>query len=159
MREGALTKTASKCIVMRKILVYALAQLMTRTIALAILAFSALFLGACIKDPPPKPSSGGWQKPTPKPKPKMQAPVEEEEEEEDSSPTTGNTNPAPTPKPAKVPVGDLPYGKPVDGKPGYVTSPFFPGSGYVDVRGLPPGTEVECPFSKEAGQSKTFLVP
>jgi hypothetical protein len=50
--------------------------------------------------------------------------------------------------------GDIPYAKPVEGKPGFVTSPYAPTSGYVDVRGFPPGTEVKCPYS-----GKTFLVP
>ena len=49
---------------------------------------------------------------------------------------------------------DLPYGTPVPGKPGFVTSPHSPGAGYVDVRGFPPGTEVKDPYS-----GKVFLVP
>ena len=49
---------------------------------------------------------------------------------------------------------DLPYGIPVPGKPGLVTSPFSPESGYVDVRSFPPGTEVTDPYS-----GKTFLTP
>ncbi|MEI8107716.1 MAG: hypothetical protein WCI46_07855 [Verrucomicrobiota bacterium] len=50
-------------------------------------------------------------------------------------------------------VGELPIGKSVPGKPGYVTSPF--GSvGLIDVRGFSPGTEVRDPYS-----GKTFLVP
>ena len=49
---------------------------------------------------------------------------------------------------------DLPYGTPVAGKPGLVTSPFGSDSGYVDVTGFPPGTPVEDPYS-----GKIFLTP
>jgi hypothetical protein len=49
---------------------------------------------------------------------------------------------------------DLPYGTPVAGKQGLVTSPFAPDSGYVDVRSFPPGTEVKDPYS-----GKIFLTP
>ena len=49
---------------------------------------------------------------------------------------------------------DVPYGTPVPGKQGFVTSPFAPDSGYVDVRGVPPRTEVKDPYS-----GKTFLTP
>jgi hypothetical protein len=59
-----------------------------------------------------------------------------------------------TPPPATPTTHDLPYGTPVPGKPGFVTSPHSPTAGYVDVRGFPPGTEVKDPYS-----GKTFLVP
>ena len=50
--------------------------------------------------------------------------------------------------------GDVPYGIPVPGKQGLVTSPFSPDSGYIDVRSFPPGTEVRDPYT-----GKTFLTP
>jgi len=49
---------------------------------------------------------------------------------------------------------DLPHGTPVPGKPGLVTSPFAPDSGYVDVTGFPPATAVEDPYT-----GKIFLTP
>lgn len=49
---------------------------------------------------------------------------------------------------------DLPYGIPVAGKPGFVSSPFSPSQGMVDVRGIPSGTEVKDPYS-----GKSFLTP
>ena len=42
---------------------------------------------------------------------------------------------------------DLPYGSPVPGKQGLVTSPFSANKGYVDVRGFPPGTPVKDPYT------------
>ena len=89
----------------------------------------------------------------------------------DASDTSNSqTSPSPTPVPAppnrnniriakatatrKNPKGDLPYGIPVPGKQGLVTSPFSPDSGYIDVRSFPPGTEVRDPYT-----GKSFLTP
>jgi hypothetical protein len=49
---------------------------------------------------------------------------------------------------------ELPYGTRVPGKEWLVTSPFAPDSGYVDITGFPPGTEVEDPYT-----GKNFLTP
>jgi hypothetical protein len=49
---------------------------------------------------------------------------------------------------------DLRYGIPVSGKSGFVTSPFSPDSGYIDVRGFQPGTPVKDPYS-----GKIILAP
>jgi hypothetical protein len=49
---------------------------------------------------------------------------------------------------------DLPYATPVPGKQGFVTSPFSPNSGYIDVRGFAPGTPVKDPYT-----GKVFLTP
>src|SRR6266487_1255573 len=49
---------------------------------------------------------------------------------------------------------DAPYGIPVPNKPGFVTSPFAPNGGYVDVRGFASGTEVKDPYTE-----KIFLTP
>jgi hypothetical protein len=55
---------------------------------------------------------------------------------------------------ANQPKTALLFGTPVPGKPGLVTSPFAPDSGYVDVTGFPTGTEVEDPYT-----GKVFLTP
>ena len=69
-------------------------------------------------------------------------------------PNTSNVRVAKATAARKNPKGDLPYGIPVPGKPGLVTSPFSPDSGYIDVRSFPPGTEVRDPYT-----GKTFLTP
>jgi beta-lactamase regulating signal transducer with metallopeptidase domain/Flp pilus assembly secretin CpaC len=59
--------------------------------------------------------------------------------------------PAPGGPPAAqpVPANAKPFATGVPGKPGFVHSPFAPDRGVVDVRGFPPGTEVQCPYSRQ----------
>jgi hypothetical protein len=47
-----------------------------------------------------------------------------------------------------------PYGIKVNGKPGFVYSPYDKAAGIVDVQGMAPGTKVKCPYT-----GKVFIVP
>ena len=49
---------------------------------------------------------------------------------------------------------DIPYAIPAPNKPGFVTSPYAPKEGLVDVRGFASGTEVIDPYT-----GKIFLTP
>jgi hypothetical protein len=55
---------------------------------------------------------------------------------------------------AKGGKADVPYAIPVPGKQGFVTSPFAPESGYIDVHQFPSGTYVKDPFT-----GKVFRTP
>lgn len=50
--------------------------------------------------------------------------------------------------------GDLPYGIPVPGHKGMVTSPYSPEGNYIDVSAFAPGSAVTDPYT-----GKIFLVP
>lgn len=62
--------------------------------------------------------------------------------------------PSPAPAPVKKPAEALPYGSPVAGRPGMVTSPFAQKQQLVDVTGMAPGDTVKDPYS-----GKLFRVP
>ncbi len=109
--------------------------------------------------PPKRPQKkAGWHQPPPtnsdtqivgdEPSP----PEKHEKPEKPERPPTTENKPPPSEPPVKV--GEIPYAKPVPGKPGFVFSPYEQYTGYIDVRGFPPGTEVKDPYSQ-----KSFLVP
>ncbi|MEA3189329.1 MAG: hypothetical protein QOD99_3159 [Chthoniobacter sp.] len=89
-----------------------------------------------------------------------QVPPPPTDQTENTAPPDTTPPPPPPVKPEKTAPNvstqrkDYPYGTPIPGKPGFVTSPHAPYSGYVDVRGFPPGTEVKDPYT-----GKIFLVP
>jgi len=56
--------------------------------------------------------------------------------------------------PAEKAKGDMPYGIPVPGHKGMVTSPYSPEGNYIDVSAFAPGSAVKDPYT-----GKIFLVP
>lgn len=129
---------------------------MTRIFATGTALLAMIYLAACAADTDHQKkkhkfgegqqveySDMGQPQPTPAPTPDVGA--------EPTPPSHTEVKPPPQETTKK---GDVPYATPVAGKPGFVTSPFAPYSGYVDVRGFPPGTEVKCPYT-----GKIFLVP
>lgn len=67
------------------------------------------------------------------------------------------TNPTPAPPPtvpSQTKPSSLPVGIKVNGKPGFVYSPYDKTAGIVDVQGMAPGTKVKCPYT-----GKVFIVP
>ena len=88
-------------------------------------------------------------RPTPAATPRVAA-----TESTSNAPRTTAPKVSPTPRMASAEKSELPYARPVPGKPGYVFSPFDKNGGYVDVTGFAPGSKVKDPYS-----GKIFLVP
>jgi hypothetical protein len=109
--------------------------------------FAALLFSSCdMEEPPPQPQPPG---------PAQVQPFNPNGAERPEVATEPLATPAPAASPIKASKGDFPYGIPVPGKPGLVTSPYVPGK-VVDVSGMPPGTEVKDPYTD---YKKIFLVP
>ena len=127
---------------------------MKRFLVPAAFALTIALFGACVDDQPKRPvkKPGTHLPPV--------APVVDVPPDGATPPPDGGAKPPPDVKPPDpvpnqpVTTGQVPYAKPVPGKPGFVFSPYDQYKGYIDVRGFPPGTEVKDPLS-----GKSFLVP
>ncbi|MGH8048212.1 MAG: hypothetical protein ACREKL_13300, partial [Chthoniobacterales bacterium] len=120
--------------------------------ALAAVSLATILLAACEPESRPHhtttPPGQTGDTPTPMPTP-----------DPGLTPTPSPTpDPGMTPTPAPSPMAgspenDIPYARPVPGKPGYVISPYS-NQGLVNVEGLAPNSLARCPYTK-----KVFRVP
>ncbi len=129
------------------------------TITLTTIAF-ALAVSACVPNrkvrEKPAPGSQATDPGTPGgPTLSPDDPAKPKDPDNVDGPDTAKpkNNPVPVPAPKDAPKNPE-YAIKIDGKPGYVKSPYDGAGRMIDVRGLPPGTEAECPYTH-----RTFLVP
>jgi uncharacterized Zn-finger protein len=104
----------------------------------------------------PKPAPKVEPKAAPKPAAKPQ-PVETPKVASTApapAPSKSQTPPPPAPKTAPAAAPKLPFGTAINGRPGFVNSPYAEKHQLVDVTGLSVGTEVKCPYT-----GKLFRVP
>ena len=148
-----------------------------RTIVVCVSVFTALAATEPVQAGPLGAFFSALRKPFARPTPRPRQPHRTSRKQNNEVPPRDasdapNGQASPTPAPAPAPPNrnnvrvakataartngksDLPYGIPVPGKQGLVTSPFSPDSGYIDVRSFPPGTEVKDPYT-----GKSFLTP
>ncbi|MEP6671795.1 MAG: hypothetical protein ABJF10_21725, partial [Chthoniobacter sp.] len=129
---------------------------MKRITVPAALALTMAIFSACVDDQPKKHPKSGFHPPSSTTDIANNAAPDENQPDKPPA----DVKPAPDkPQAPAVPEtppakGEIPYAKPVPGKPGFVFSPYDQYKGYIDVRGFPPGTEVKDPYS-----GKSFLVP
>jgi hypothetical protein len=128
---------------------------MKRFLVPAALALALVLFGACEDEPPRRPTKKtGFHAAPPTDSAVTDVPPEQQPPPTENKPVPPENKPPPAVPEQPVKVGEIPYAKPVPGKPGFVFSPYDQYKGYIDVRGFPPGTEVKDPYS-----GKSFLVP